>query len=253
MTKMKGIIKTVAIGSLALASLAFIAPAEASVWNKKTNLTVNESIEVPGAILPPGQYVVKLVDSQSNRNIVQFLNDREDKVYSTVIAIPNQRLEPTGDSVFSFYEVPQGQPPALHAWFYPGDTFGQEFVYSKRRGEEIAQMTHQTVATVPEATEPMTQPEAEEVVPPPVVTEPEASVADSDQSNEAAAQSSPTPAENTQEEYPLMAQNQPPPTPAPEPAANQLPQTASQVPLAGLLGVTLMIAAGGLFVLARRA
>jgi hypothetical protein len=40
----------------------------ADQWNKKTILTVNETILVPGATLEPGKYVVKLVDSLSNRH-----------------------------------------------------------------------------------------------------------------------------------------------------------------------------------------
>ena len=54
--------------------------ADADQWNKKTYVTISQSIEVPGAILPPGKYVFKLLDSQSNRHIVQILNARENHV-----------------------------------------------------------------------------------------------------------------------------------------------------------------------------
>ena len=121
--------------------------ANADVWNKKTKLTVNETIEVPGATLPPGEYVVKLVDSNSNRHIVQFLNGEENEVLSTVIAIPNSRLEPTGKTEFEWYETPAGQPPALRAWFYPGDNFGQEFTYPEGRAATLAQQTGVQVTT----------------------------------------------------------------------------------------------------------
>ena len=139
----------------ALAAAVVVAAASAVVasadpWNKKTNLTVKETIEIPGATLPPGEYVVKLVDSQSNRHTVQFLNATEDRVISTVIAIPNRRLEPTGDTEFEWYETPAGQPPALRAWFYPGDNFGQEFAYPEDRATALAQQTTPEVtATTP--------------------------------------------------------------------------------------------------------
>jgi hypothetical protein len=127
------------------AALLFTASANAQVWNKRTILTVHQPIEVPGAVLEPGKYVMKLVDSPSNRHIVQFMNDREDRVLSTVLAIPNYRMQPSGDTQLSFYEMPAGQPEALRAWFYPGDNYGQEFVYPKSRAIRIAQVTNTTV------------------------------------------------------------------------------------------------------------
>jgi hypothetical protein len=124
------------------------AVASADVMNKKTTMTVKETIEVPGAVLQPGEYVVKLVDSQANRHIVQFLNKEEDEVLSTVIAIPNSRMEPTGETQFEWYETPAGQPPALRAWFYPGDSFGQEFAYPEGRATELSAEIHQEVPHV---------------------------------------------------------------------------------------------------------
>jgi hypothetical protein len=138
------------VSCLALGVLALSTPPQASAdqWNKKTILTVNETIEVPGATLTPGKYVVLLHDSPSNRNIVRIMNERQDKVMTTVIAIPNQRLQPTGDTVLTFYEMPTGQAPALRAWFYPGDTFGQEFVYPQKRAEAISAATRHAVPSM---------------------------------------------------------------------------------------------------------
>lgn len=138
--------------SKALAGVAvlalFSAAASADVYNKKTTLTVNETVEIPGATLEPGEYVVQLVDSQANRHIVRFMNKEEDEVLSTVIAIPNTRLEPTEDTAFAWYETPAGQPPALRAWFYPGDTFGQEFAYPEGRATELSAAMNQEVPSI---------------------------------------------------------------------------------------------------------
>jgi hypothetical protein len=40
-----------------------------------------------------------------------------------------------------FSERPGDSPDALRAWFYPGDSFGQEFVYPKVRAIQLAQTT----------------------------------------------------------------------------------------------------------------
>jgi hypothetical protein len=62
-------LKAFAISScLGLLAVAFLPSSRADEWNKKTVLTVNEQIAIPGAVLEPGKYVMKLADSQSNRS-----------------------------------------------------------------------------------------------------------------------------------------------------------------------------------------
>jgi len=131
--------------TLSLASLVLVPSAMADQWNKKTYITVNEAIQVPGKTLQPGRYVMRLLDSPSNRHIVQIFNEREDQLQTTVLAIPNYRLQPTGKTEFQWWETPAGQPRALRAWFYPGDNFGQEFAYPKSEAMAIAASTNNQV------------------------------------------------------------------------------------------------------------
>jgi hypothetical protein len=138
--------KTFAAASC-LGLMTFVPSALADQWNKRTILTVNESIQVPGAVLEPGKYVMKLMDSPSNRHIVQIFNEREDELKTTILAIPNYRLQPTGETEFGWWETPAGQPKAMRAWFYPGDNFGQEFAYPKNEAMAIAARTDQQVPT----------------------------------------------------------------------------------------------------------
>jgi hypothetical protein len=132
--------KTLATAVLFLAVLCVLAVpgAAADEWNKKTKLIFSEPVEVPGMILPAGTYTFALLDSLSDRNIVQIWNEDQTKVFVTILAINNYRLTPTGKTVITFAERPSGTPEALHAWFYPGDNFGQEFVYPKSRARELA-------------------------------------------------------------------------------------------------------------------
>ena len=125
--------------------LLVCSPSRASTWNKLTHLTVHEPIAVPGATLQPGEYVVKLVDSPANRHIVRFMNADQTEVIATVLAVPNKRMRPTGETELGFYETPAGEPVALRAWFYPGDTFGQEFVYPEKQARRIAGQTKRHV------------------------------------------------------------------------------------------------------------
>jgi len=136
-----------------LGALTFAPNAMADQWNKKTIITVGEPIQVPGKVLQPGKYVMKLMDSPSNRHIVQIFNEDESKLQTTVLAIPNYRLQPTGKTEFGWWETPAGQPRAMRAWFYPGDNFGQEFAYPKSEAVTIAARTNQNVPTTYAQTE----------------------------------------------------------------------------------------------------
>jgi len=201
---------------------AMLAPnALADQWNKRTILTVNEPIQVPGKVLQPGKYVMKLMDSQSDRHVVQIFNGTEQHIITTILALPNYRLQPTGKTEFSFWETPPGQPRALRAWFYPGDNFGQEFAYPKNEAVNIATYTKTVVPTT--AAENESQ----------LTT---ASVATVDQQG----QEQPL-GENYQQQTEVAQSTPPPaaetPAPAPEPAPQALPKTGSPLPLIGLMGL----------------
>ena len=130
---------------MASIGFALLPSLQADTWNKKTTLTVTEPLQVPSCCTPghtvtlqPGEYVMVLVDSLSDRHIVRIFDKDQQHVITTILAIPNYRLQPTGETVFQYWEVPAGQPRALRAWFYPGDNFGQEFAYPKQKAAQIA-------------------------------------------------------------------------------------------------------------------
>ena len=215
-----------------LTGAALVPAARADEWNKKTILTVNESIQVPNKVLPPGTYVMKLLDSPSDRHIVQIFDKNEQHLETTVLAIPNYRLEPTGKTQFEFWETPPGQPKALRAWFYPGDNFGQEFAYPKSEAVQIAAAAHQQVPTT------YAQNESE-------LTTARVGTVNEQGTEQEMAQNTPpaTPAPATPAATP--APEPPAATPAPMPQQT-LPHTASPYPLVGLLG---LFSLGAFFIL----
>jgi hypothetical protein len=135
----------------ALISAMLIPSAQADDWNRKTVITFGSPVEIPGVhltgwgILPAGTYVFKILDSQSDRHIVQIFNKDETTIYATVLAIPNYRLKATDKTVMTFRERPAGQPEALRAWFYPGRNWGEEFVYPKAVALALAKDTNTPV------------------------------------------------------------------------------------------------------------
>jgi hypothetical protein len=133
--------------------LPFALVALASDHDKRTVVTLNEPVLVAGVqtvTLQPGKYVLRLLNHESNRNVVEIFNEREDHLFTFVLAIPNFRLVPTGDTELRFWETPTGNPIALRAWFYPGDQWGQEFVYPKGLAANIAHQTGEPVLAAPQ-------------------------------------------------------------------------------------------------------
>jgi hypothetical protein len=203
-------------------------------------------VEIPGVhlkgwgVLPAGTYVFKILDSQSNRHIVQIFSEDERTVYATILAIPNYRLKATDKTVITFRERPAGQPEALRAWFYPGRNWGEEFVYPKAKAVELAKTTNVPVLFTPaeiplEVTEPVRSASA------PVVVE--------------LKQAPIMAVQPTGEEVQVAQVVTPPPPQELEPtvlAQTSLPATASPAPLIGLLGLLTLVGAFAVRATAKR-
>lgn len=120
----------------------------ADEWNKKTILTFSGPVQIPGATLPAGSYVFKLADLSGNRHVVQVFDKDEKKIITTLLAIPNERLEAADEPVVLFSERPAGSPQAVKVWFYPGNRIGNEFVYPKSMAMKIAKANRQSVLSM---------------------------------------------------------------------------------------------------------
>jgi hypothetical protein len=229
--------------------VAFMAsPVRADGLDKMTFVTFSAPVEIPGfhgpRILPAGTYTFKLLDSQSNRHIVQIYDKDQQHLYATVLAINNYRMRPTGHTVIRFTENADGSPDAIKAWFYPGDNFGQEFVYPKTRALELAKYTNEPVPSMAEDTTSTTEePAATATVTTEAPTGEETPYADSQPDATPATTATPAPA--------TTPNTTPDATPDTTPANSDLPQTASDLPLILLCGSTLIGLAIGLRLLAR--
>jgi hypothetical protein len=130
--KEKNIMKkfiTPAALALALFTATLAPSAKADEWDKQTVITVQGgAVQIQGTVLKPGQYVLKVADSQTSRQIVEVFNADETKLETTVLANAAYRPEPAGKTVFTYYEMMAGQPPAINTWFYPGDNYGLQFL-----------------------------------------------------------------------------------------------------------------------------
>jgi FtsZ-interacting cell division protein ZipA len=140
----------VIIGAVALVSALVpgMAAAQDSNTNQRTYFTFSAPVELPGKTLPAGTYLFKLVDSPSNRHIVQVFDKDEKQIHATTLAIPAQRLEPADEPEVRFMEVAASQPAAIRTWWFPGRTVGHEFIYPKEQATRLAKGAKAPVLTV---------------------------------------------------------------------------------------------------------
>lgn len=113
--------------------------------DKKTVVTLDQPTEVPGIVLQPGKYVIKLLNSSSNRHITEIFNEKMDHLYALTFTVAAEKVERKGKPILTFYEGSQGHPQALRRWFWPGETIGQEFVYPKNQASAIKARTKEDV------------------------------------------------------------------------------------------------------------
>jgi hypothetical protein len=215
---------------LSLVALAFPPSAKATDLDKKTKVTFSVPVEVPGVgaqVLPAGTYIFKIMDSYGDRNIVQIFNERMDHVYTTILAIPNFRMKSTDKTVMTFKERAEGQPQAIRAWFYPGRQWGEEFVYPKYRAIELAKITGEPVLATPIELE---KAPIEVLKSAPIIA-----------------------IEPSGDEVDVAKVVERPPVEVAAAATESLPQTASPLPLVGLMGLLSLGAGVTLWSFSKRA
>jgi len=199
--------------------------ARADEWTKATKITFSQPVDIAGHVLVAGTYLFKMADA-NDRHVVQIFSADGKKVIATVMTIPDYRLKATDKTVIKFREVPAGSPDAVRAWFYPGRTIGEEFIYPKQRARELARVAKVVVPAHEEVAD-----EKALVTAPIVAVTPE------------------------EKEVPVTAAIQTTPEPVATLARNepaQLPHTASSLPMFIVFGFSSLLLAFGLMAYGRR-
>ncbi len=114
--------------------------------DNKTAFTVSEPMEVPGAVLHPGSYIIRSLKKPSTQrtglppfNILQLLSADEKQLYATIVSIPEYYPPPSDQPIFTFYERSSNFPRAIKAWWpapnpYP---YAEQFAYPRTQALEV--------------------------------------------------------------------------------------------------------------------
>jgi len=176
-------------------------------------LRVAEPLDVGGTVLEPGTYVIRVLPGYTNRNLLQITNEDRSKIFATVLSSPHAYPVGVGESgtEYVLYPAIAGTTRALRTWYAVDSTSkgGHDIVYPEKRALELAPVVQEPVyAYKGEA-------KTEELVTAPIVIV--------------------TPKKE------VVVYVEPAPAPKPELVAkNELPDTASRLPLVAAIGLLLI-------------
>ena len=224
--------------------------------NQITYFTFSAPFELPGGkVLPAGKYVFKILDSPSNRHVVQIMSEDQKTMHATLLAIPAQRQDPAPEPEVRFMETAANTPPAVRTWWYPGRSTGHEFIYPREQARRLAARQKESVLTVASEASSTEQMQTADLARVNASGQESATTTSSLQSTPgesttptatAPTTASTTPAPTRQSQAPAPAPTTTRETTATSTPRTALPQTASPLPLLALLGVGSLLGAGAL-------
>jgi hypothetical protein len=135
--------KMVAVAALVLASGLTAGMVRASEADQAIQVTFSEPVQIPGQVLPAGIYWFLLFD-ENNPQLVQILSNDRSRSYGIVNTIARERSVAYSNATFTLAKRGAGEPEAVVAWFYPGNSVGHEFVYSKQIEKELSKAERDT-------------------------------------------------------------------------------------------------------------
>jgi hypothetical protein len=117
--------------TLGLLTSCFAPSLRADERNKETRVTTNQPLQVEDTVLPPGQYLFKLLEPDTDQNIVSIYSVDGSRLEGIVVGLTAYRAE-AGDKKLLAVSQPVGdQPAVLKYWFFPGSNEGIEFQATK--------------------------------------------------------------------------------------------------------------------------
>ena len=143
---MKGssFVRSIVIATFLLAFLIILPGVRADEWNQATLFTFNQSVEIPGHVLPAGTYLFEIIGN-FNHEIVRISNADRTNVIAVLQARPTLQRNQSGKAAIVLAERGNSQPEAIVSRSYPGRVEGHEFLYPKSVQAEVAKDRKDTI------------------------------------------------------------------------------------------------------------
>jgi LPXTG-motif cell wall-anchored protein len=207
--------------------------------------TFSQPVALPNVTLPAGKYLFRLLDSQSNRYVVQVWTGDQMKLLGTLMTIPTIRAEMPENAEIRFMETAAGNPAPVRSWWYPAERTGWEFIYPRQQAMQIAKTVTAPVLTTASDVSgdavnsaPLARVDAQGQAVPVEGNAPAPAIAGNAQRGEIARDTPPAVADTVSTPAAPRATSQT--------ARAELPRTGSTVPLVAMAGLLALVAAVGL-------
>jgi len=129
-----------------LATLLVVAGAIAGIATRKTKITIQEPVRVPGATLAAGTYYFQ-IPHVTSRTVVR-ITDQSGKLVTQFMGVTyNARKRDHDVMLFGSHEC---GTKAIKSWFYPGNDIGIRFVYPEEEAALIAASCDEAVPEIHE-------------------------------------------------------------------------------------------------------
>lgn len=151
------------LASAILLVLGSVTAGQGTISNQATEMTFQDSVRIPGRVLPPGTYWFTVMDEGEGggTNRVQ-VKDANGRVITTMLTQTADQAQfgqevtaqgvkwPTGKVVLRIAgDKNTNEPLTLLDWYYPGNTAGHRFVYSNKEQKRLDEEQHATMAFNP--------------------------------------------------------------------------------------------------------
>ncbi len=119
-------IAVMALSTLLLGAV-FAPQARADEGNKEVLFTINHPVEIPGAVLGPGQYDLKFLSL--GNTVAGIWGAHGQTFYGFVDTTPVSRARGISQARLDLSKPRPGELPRIKEWYYPGDHHGYRLVY----------------------------------------------------------------------------------------------------------------------------
>ena len=237
--------KLIMVFTLAVLTLGMSGTAQAQPADYRTYFTFSAPVTLPGITLPAGKYLFRLADPGGSRKVVSVLSEDGTKPLAMLHTIPNQLPKPPQDPEIRFMETSAKVPPPIKTWWYAGNSIGYEFIYPRQQAIQLAKVTSERILTTNTETNDLEKADLSRItgsgLPAPVTVEENpapAAATGRAQQGEVARGGSATGSAARDTRADARARSS---------ARSRLPQTASSMPTAVVIGALALLLGIGLF------
>jgi len=152
MMKIKGVKSLLLCAIFAAGTMAAAATAAAQgivPRGRPVYFTFSQPVSLPNLTLQPGRYLFQMLESNAQRTIIQVFTGDRAKLLGTYMTIEALRPSLPEKAELSFLETKGANvsAPAIGMYWYPGDVRGWEFVYPREQATRIAKQSNHSIVT----------------------------------------------------------------------------------------------------------